>query len=87
MPVRVYLRSVKRDGYCGYCTYDKERNRAVIVISPTNDKTMLISTFAEEWAHLRTVHLEADNEPDPAHGPTFWAEYGRIEHASRQLAW
>ena len=87
MPVRIYLRPVRRDGYCGYAEYDDKHNRAIIVIAPTNDKALLVSTFCEEWAHLRTVHLEDPHEPDPAHGPTFWAEYGRIEHASRQLAW
>lgn len=87
MPVRVYLRPVKREGYLGYAEYDKDKNRAVIVLAPSKDLSMFVSTFCEEWAHLRTVHLEDSNEPDPAHGPTFWAEYGRIEHSARQLAW
>jgi protein-tyrosine-phosphatase len=87
MPVRVYLRPVRKSDYHGYAEYDPDTNRAVIVISPTNDKSALVSTFCEEWAHLRTIHLEDDDADDPAHGPTFWAEYGRIEHAARQLAW
>ena len=87
MPVRVYIRTIPDKSYLGYCTYDEAKNRAVIVIRPSADKSMLVSTFCEEWAHIRTIHLEDPHAEDPAHGPTFWAEYGRIEHASRQVAW
>lgn len=89
-PVRVYLRPNHRmESHLGWFLFDEENERGVIAISDGQDRTGLIDTFVEEWAHARTAHLEdtEDNEEDPYHHPSFWSEYGRIQKAAREVVW
>jgi hypothetical protein len=85
--VRVYLRQNCPDDHLGYYLYDDKKDTGVIVVRATTNRDQLIDTFVEEWAHARTVHLEDPEADDPYHTATFWSEYGRIAHASRQQAW
>ncbi len=89
-PVRVYMRHPNRMGECmGYFSLDDSEERGVIVLANNLDESGLIDCFLEEWAHARTAYLadEADRDDDPHHHPSFWAEYGRIVKASREVAW
>jgi len=86
-PVRVYLRPRTRmPEHHGYFLMADDMERAIICLSDSLDHDALIETFAEEWAHARTVWLndEEDCDEDPWHHPTFWAEYGRITKAARE---
>ena len=89
-PVRVYLRpSAKMGDHLGFFVFDDDEERGTISILDTQDRVGLIDTFVEEWAHARTVYLidTEDNQDDPYHHPSFWAEYGRIQQAAREQAW
>lgn len=68
----------------GYFEHNEEENRGVICIANTCGADSFIDTLCEEWAHARTAYL-CDDE-DPHNGP-FWAEYGRIVSASRDINW
>jgi hypothetical protein len=89
-PVRVYLRPARSmSNHLGFFIYDDDSERGVISILNTQDRVGVIDTFVEEWAHARTVNLidTEDNQDDPYHHPSFWAEYGRIQQAARERAW
>lgn len=86
-PCRVCLRENCDGGYLGYYLYNEALNTGLIVIRATTNVDQLIDTFSEEWAHARCVHLEDHTADDPHHTPTFWSEYGRIAHATRQQEW
>ena len=89
-PVRVYLRpATQMSGHLGYFDMAEECDRGVICISASLDRDAMIETFMEEWAHARTTYLSDEEETtdDPHHHPTFWAEYGRLVHASRKQTW
>jgi hypothetical protein len=89
-PVRVYLRDRgQMADHMGYMEWNDEKERAVIVLDAALDAENLIATFVEEWAHARTAHLtdEQEDADDPWHHPSFWAEYGRITKASREVDW
>jgi hypothetical protein len=49
----------------------------------------LIETYLEEYAHARTTYLvdTNDNDEDPHHHPSFWAEYGRLVKSAREIEW
>jgi len=76
-------------GHLGYFVMDDEEERGVIVLQKDLGREVLIDTFIEEWAHARTAFLadEEDHSEDPWHHPSFWAEYGRIVKAARDVAW
>ena len=96
-PVRVYVRPSKVMGdYLGYFRLHGTTHAAIIAVSDATDKTTLLDTLCEEWAHARTYnlgtpavdrlipkHLPTQTGEDPHHHPTFWAEYGRIQTACR----
>lgn len=89
-PVRVYLRpSPKMEGHLGFFIYDDDRDRGVIALCESQGREGLIDTFLEEYAHARCSYLidTEDNDEDPHHHPSFWAEYGRIVKASREVEW
>jgi hypothetical protein len=89
-PVRVYLRPPTRmGGHLGYFDFDDEAERGVIALSETLDHSALIETFLEEYAHARTTYLvdTNDNDEDPHHHPSFWAEYGRLVKSAREIEW
>ena len=92
-PVRVYLRSAIQDAsgndLLGYFLLNDEEDRGVIAISDRQDLTAMVDTFCEEWAHARTSHLidTHDDDDDPDHHASFWAEYGRIQKAARERQW
>ena len=92
-PVRVYLRSAIRDegknDLLGYFLLNDEEDRGVIAISDAQDLTAMVDTFCEEWAHARTAYLidTHDDDDDPDHHASFWAEYGRIQKAARERQW
>jgi len=79
--------------YLGYFRLHGSSDFAIIAVSDSLDKTALIDTLCEEWAHARTAHLQdrgtlclsAGAAEDPHHHPTFWAEYGRIQLACRSV--
>lgn len=75
--------------HLGFFVMDDEGERAVIAILDSLDRSALVETFCEEWAHARTAWLcdEEDDNEDPWHHPTFWAEYGRLVKASREIVW
>lgn len=77
------------DNHLGYFVYDDDDDRGVIAIVDGQTREGLIDTFCEEWAHARTVHLEdtEDYGEDTCHHPSFWAEYGRLQKASREVSW
>lgn len=89
-PVRIYLRSVKQmpDAYGYFCLSD-DLDRGIISIRDDLTHDAMLDTLCEEWAHGRVVWLndEEDTSDDPYHHPTFWCEYGRIQHASRGVEW
>jgi len=89
-PVRVCLRSGKQmDNTLGTFQFDAEEDRGIICLLNTQDKDNLVDSIVEEWAHARCNYLvdTEDNDADPHHHPTFWAEYGRIQRALREIAW
>lgn len=89
-PVRVYLRpESKMTGHLGYFEHDEEGERGIISIADSQDRYGIVDTFVEEWAHARTIFLVdlEDHDADPWHHPSFWAEYGRIQQASRSIPW
>lgn len=89
-PIRVYLRPwAKMQGHLGFFEYDDDTDRGVIAIADTVDREGLIDTFIEEWAHARTTYLidTEDNSDDPWHHAGFWAEYGRLQCAAREITW
>jgi hypothetical protein len=75
--------------HLGYFEFDYEVDRGVICISDSQGREGLIDTFMEEYAHARCSHLidTEDNDADPHHHPSFWAEYGRLVKAAREIAW
>jgi hypothetical protein len=77
------------ESHLGWFLFDEDSERGVIAISDGQDRNGMIDTFCEEWAHARTAHLEdtEDYGEDPFHHPSFWAEYGRIQKASREVVW
>lgn len=89
-PVRVYLRPAERmSGHLGYFAMDEDEERGVIAIRDGQERSSLVETFVEEWAHARTIWLcdSEDNNEDPWHHPAFWAEFGRIVQAAREREW
>jgi hypothetical protein len=73
----------------GTFEYDADEDRGIISLLDSQGKDNLIDTFCEEWAHARCnwlLDLE-EASADPHHHPTFWAEYGRIQQAVREIAW
>lgn len=89
-PVRVYLRDrAAMADHMGYLEMDDEEERGLIALDNSLDRENLIATFLEEWAHARTAHLtdEQEDGDDPWHHPSFWAEYGRLTKASRDVTW
>lgn len=89
-PCRVYVRPwAKMDNHLGFFVYDDDTDRGVIAIADTVDRESLIDTFIEEWAHARTTYLidMDDNSEDPWHHAGFWAEYGRLQCAQREVEW
>lgn len=89
-PVRIYLRPSSRMGDdLGYFVMDDDLERGTISIREDLNQYLLLDTLCEEWSHGRVVWLndEEDTSDDPYHHPTFWAEYGRIQHASRGVEW
>ena len=89
-PVRVYLRpSTKMTNHLGYFEYDDDNDRGMICLCDTQGREGLIDTFLEEYAHGRYSHLidTEDNDEDPHHHPSFWAEYGRLVKAAREVEW
>jgi hypothetical protein len=89
-PVRVILRPPKAMGdMLGFWAFDADDERGVISLLNTQDKESLIDTFVEEWSHARCTYLVdmEDHSEDPNHHPSFWAEYGRIQSAIREIAW
>jgi hypothetical protein len=89
-PVRVYLRTGRQmGGNLGTFQFDAEEESGRIFLLNTQGKDNLIDTFCEEWAHARCAWLldTEDNTIDPDHHPSFWAEYGRIQSAVRQIGW
>jgi hypothetical protein len=89
-PVRIYLRPASRmDGALGYFDLSEDMDRGIITIRDDLNSMLMLDTLCEEWAHGRVVWLndEEDNSEDPYHHPSFWAEYGRIQHAARSVAW
>ena len=89
-PVRVYLRPAeKMNDHLGYFEFDDDTERGLICISNSLSRETLIDTFLEEWSHARTSHLTdtEDHSDDPWHHPGFWAEYGRLVSASREVEW
>jgi hypothetical protein len=92
-PVRVYLRSGLKDvnghDLLGYFLLGDDDDRGVIAISDKQDLTGIVDTFTEEWAHARTAYLidTHDDDDDPDHHASFWAEYGRIQKAARERQW
>lgn len=89
-PIRVYLRPQRRmQDNLGYFEYDDESDRGLIAICDTLERSALIETFLEEYAHARTTYLvdTEDHAEDPHHHPSFWAEYGRLVKAAREIAW
>lgn len=86
-PIRVYLTPASRmDSLLGYFqVVGEDEDRAVIHLLDSQDRTGLIDTFVEEWAHARTMLLiDTEERDDPYHHPAFWAEYGRIQKAVRE---
>lgn len=89
-PCRVYLRPVaKMQSHLGYFEYDDDNDRGIICLLDTQGRDGMIDTFLEEYAHARCSHLidMEDNDEDPHHHPSFWAEYGRLVKASREVEW
>lgn len=89
-PVRVYLRPKEQmDGHLGYFDFCDDKERGIICLCNTESREVLIDTFLEEWAHARTSFLidTEDHSDDPWHHPGFWAEYGRLQLASREMEW
>jgi hypothetical protein len=89
-PVRVYLRPTNRmDKHLGFFEFDFETDRGIIALCEAQGREGLIDTFLEEYAHARCSHLidTEDNDEDPHHHPSFWAEYGRLVKASREIEW
>lgn len=89
-PVRVYLRPAsKMEGHLGFFNYDDDTDRGLIALCESQGREGMIDTFCEEYAHARCSHLidNEDHREDPHHHPSFWAEYGRIINASRELEW
>jgi len=89
-PVRIYLRSSKHmpEAY-GYFSLNDDLESGTISVRDDLDHDSLLDTLCEEWAHGRVVWLndEEDLSEDPYHHPTFWSEYGRIQHACRSVEW
>jgi hypothetical protein len=86
-PVRVYLTPAHRmDNLLGYfMLVGDDEDRGVIRLLDSQDRTGLIDTFVEEWAHARTILLiDTEERDDQYHHPTFWSEYGRIQQAARE---
>lgn len=77
------------EGALGYFDMSEDLDRGVITIRDDLNQYLMIDTLCEEWAHGRVVWLndEEDGDEDPWHHPSFWAEYGRIQKASRGVAW
>lgn len=75
--------------YLGYYRFNDEEERGMIAISDGQDRTGIVDTFCEEWAHARMTYLvdTEDTTDDPDHHPSFWAEYGRIQGAARERTW
>lgn len=69
----------------GYFEFNEDENRGLIAIANTCGADSFIDTCCEEWAHARTAYL-CINDEDP-HTASFWAEYGRIVSASRDVNW
>jgi hypothetical protein len=89
-PVRVYMRAKHKMGdNLGYFLMGEDDDRGLIAIGYGQDQNGLIDTFCEEWAHARTAQLidTEDDEDDPYHHASFWAEYGRIQKAARTKSW
>ena len=89
-PIRVYVRPASRmANHLGFFEYDNDTDRGVICISDGCDREATTDTFIEEWAHARTTYLidMEDHSDDPWHHAGFWAEYGRIQCAAREVAW
>jgi hypothetical protein len=89
-PVRVYLRPAARlPEMLGYFLLDDDMERGVIVLRDSLDRSGLIETFTEEWAHARCAHLIdlEDDDEDTDHHQTFWSEFGRITKAAREMDW
>ena len=89
-PVRIYLRPAsKMEGALGYFDMSEDLDRGIITIRDDLNQYLMIDTLCEEWAHGRVVWLndEEEDDEDPWHHPSFWAEYGRIQKASRGVAW
>lgn len=89
-PVRVYLRPAnKMRDHLGYFEYDDDKDTGIIAIADSVDRESLIDTFIEEWGHARTTYLidMEDHSDDPWHHAGFWAEYGRLQCAAREVTW
>jgi hypothetical protein len=85
-PLRCYLKHPsKMPDMLGYFEFNEDENRGVICIANTCGADSFLDTLCEEWAHARTAYLCTDDE-DP-HTASFWAEYGRIVSASRDVHW
>tara|TARA_Y100001973_G_scaffold67524_1_gene98630 strand:+ start:5289 stop:5498 length:210 start_codon:yes stop_codon:yes gene_type:complete len=68
---------------------DDNMERGTICIVDNCNKSQMVETIVEEWAHARTTFLndEEDESDDPWHHASFWAEYGRICNAARERKW
>jgi hypothetical protein len=73
----------------GTFTFDAEDETGAIRLLNTLGRESLIDTFLEEWAHARCAYLVdmEDTDDDPDHHPSFWAEYGRLQLAAREVTW
>jgi len=70
----------------GYFLMGDDEASGTIVIADDLDVDGTVAVFLEEYAHARTAYLmdEEDEDEDPYHHATFWAELGRITHAYRR---